>query len=99
MWARLTAPFWNAVENISSSTVAMWRTAPWWSATFRSHSGSPQVPDSTQGQDAVFIGNVNSKKLHVEGCASLPKEENRVYFDSYEEAIRQGYTPCGKCME
>ena len=46
----------------------------------------------------TFIGNTSSKKLHVDGCASLPKEENRTYFDDYEAAIAAGYTPCSKCM-
>lgn len=66
--------------------------------TFSYQAGAPQVPDSTQGK-TVYIGNVNSKILHLESCASLPKEQNRIYFDSYEEAISQGYRPCGKCME
>ena len=46
-----------------------------------------------------FIGNVNSKKLHTDSCASLPKESNRVYFDSLEEALAEGYTPCDSCMK
>ena len=32
------------------------------------------------------------------GCASLPAEQNRTLFDSYEDAINAGYTPCGNCM-
>ncbi len=60
--------------------------------------GTPDVPGSSTPQ-LTFIGNKNSKVLHLPGCASLPKEENRVYFDSYEAAIAAGYTPCGKCME
>ena len=50
------------------------------------------------GEAVVYIGNKNSKKLHIGTCASLPKEENQVTFDSYEEAIEAGYTPCGSCM-
>ena len=45
-----------------------------------------------------YIGNKNSKKLHVDGCPSLPKEENQVVFDSYEAAIAEGYSPCSSCL-
>ena len=65
--------------------------------TFRHETGTPDVPNGTMGA-ITYIGNINSKKLHVEGCASLPKEENRAYFDDYDEAIAAGYTPCSKCL-
>ena len=40
-----------------------------------------------------IIGNLKSKKYHLPGQANYEKikEENRVYFDSEEEAIRAGY--------
>ena len=66
--------------------------------TFRHEKGTPDVPDGTTGTKIVYIGNVNSKKLHVDGCPNLPKEENRACFDSYDEAIAAGYEPCSKCM-
>ena len=59
--------------------------------------GTPDVPTGTVAP-LVYIGNVNSKKLHVDGCSSLPKEENRAYFDNYDAAIAAGYSPCSKCM-
>lgn len=59
--------------------------------------GTPDVPSGSVPA-VTYIGNVNSKKLHVDGCSSLPKEENRTYFDDYDEAIAAGYTPCSKCM-
>lgn len=58
------------------------------------------APDTgTATEPVVYIGNKKSKKLHIESCSSLPGEENRVTFDSYEEAIEEGYTPCGQCLE
>lgn len=48
-------------------------------------------------ENSVYIGNINSKKLHVETCSGLPSEANRVYFASREEALANGYTPCGNC--
>ena len=64
--------------------------------------GTPDVPDSkpgvTEPQGQQYIGNKNSKKLHLPDCSSLPKEENQVHFDSYEAAIAEGYEPCSKCL-
>ena len=51
----------------------------------------------TNVSDAQYIGNKNSKKFHSIDCASLPAERNRVYFDSREDAISEGYSPCGSC--
>lgn len=44
-----------------------------------------------------YIGNVNSKKFHLPTCQTLPAEQNRVFFDSREEAVDAGYSPCGNC--
>ena len=49
--------------------------------------------------DTRLIGNCNSMKLHTSLCNYLPGEKNRVYFDSYQDAIEAGYIPCGSCME
>lgn len=48
-------------------------------------------------EDAAYIGNSNSKKFHDPHCGSLPEEQNSVYFATREEAISQGYEPCGRC--
>ena len=58
-------------------------------------SAAPEAPEDTE---ITYIGNKNSKKLHLDTCGSLPKEENRVYFTDYDEAIADGYTPCSQCM-
>ena len=55
-------------------------------------------PGQVEQADTTYIGNKNSKKLHLPSCASLPSENNRVTFTGYEEAIAAGYTPCGSCM-
>ncbi|MBQ7801340.1 MAG: MBL fold metallo-hydrolase [Oscillospiraceae bacterium] len=59
---------------------------------------SQKEPADVEPADTRYIGNANSRKFHSSTCGSLPKEENRVYFDSYEEAIEAGYTPCGSCL-
>ena len=55
-------------------------------------------PEDVEAADITYIGNKNSKKLHIGSCANLPKAENQVTFDTYEEAIAAGFTPCGSCM-
>ncbi len=58
-----------------------------------------QTTNPTETQDVWFIGNRNSKKLHLPTCSGLPAEENRVGFASADAAFAQGYEPCGTCMK
>lgn len=53
--------------------------------------------DSTNNTKGKYIGNVKSKKYHLEDCGSLPDEENRIYFKSKKEAKAAGYSACGNC--
>ena len=57
------------------------------------------APDAAEEVDTVYIGNINSKKFHLPSCSGLPAEKNRITFDSLEEALSAGYTPCGTCMD
>lgn len=67
----------------------------------------PRAPDKSSVSDnkatdstaasGDFIGNKNTKKFHRPTCSSLPAEKNRVYFDSREEAVGEGYDPCKRC--
>ncbi len=46
----------------------------------------------------TYIGNKNNGKLHRSGCSKLPKQENRVTFDTKQDAVRAGYDdPCKLC--
>ena len=65
--------------------------------TWGNQSAQPEAVEPAEPQ--VFIGNKNSKKLHSEDCGSLPGENNRVYFDSYQQAIAEGYEPHGTCLK
>lgn len=66
--------------------------------TWGNQSGVPTNAEPAETKAVTFIGNKNSKKLHSEECANLPKEENQVVFDNYQEAIDAGYSPCGSCL-
>jgi len=51
--------------------------------------------------DAIKFG--GNKPLKIYGTLSCKsgkrmKKENRVFFQSEEEAINEGYRPCGHCM-
>ena len=66
--------------------------------TWENQSSQPNNAEPGAEVQTTYIGNKNSQKFHAPGCDSLPKEENRVYFDSYSEAIEAGYSPCGGCI-
>jgi len=53
------------------------------------------VPDADFGK---FIANKNSKTLHTPFCSGLPKKENQILFDSYEEALAAGCKACSGCI-
>ena len=50
---------------------------------------APKQPQTTAAADAAYIGNRNSMKYHRAGCryAAQIKEENRITFDSAEQAL------------
>ena len=53
--------------------------------------------DTASGSEYGFIGNLNTKKFHLPTCAHIPQEQNRIYFITREEAVGNGYDPCGTC--
>ena len=50
--------------------------------------------------EIVFAGNRKLKIYGMLHCASgkRMKKENRVFFFNEQEAIENGYRPCGHCM-
>ena len=44
-----------------------------------------------------YIGNKNSKVLHLESCDQLQEEKNRVYFSNRKEALEKDFKPCQRC--
>ena len=43
-----------------------------------------------------YVGNANSRKFHYGDCSFVNKmnQNNRVYFNSRDEAVNAGYVPC-----
>lgn len=64
---------------------------------------TPEVPDepdpepTPEPSTGSYIGNVNSHVFHDTSCKTLPKEKNRIYFDSRQEAVDANFKPCGNC--
>ncbi len=61
---------------------------------------APITPPATEKQPIgeTVIANKNSKAFHRPSCSRLPKEKNRVYFNSREAALAAGYNnPCDYC--
>jgi len=52
---------------------------------------------SNNSTETSYIGNKNSLKFHLPTCPNLPAVGNQVYFDSREDAVDSGYSPCGVC--
>ncbi|MCL4503220.1 MAG: thermonuclease family protein [Deltaproteobacteria bacterium] len=56
-------------------------------------------PLAQQQNEAYYLGNKNSLRLHRPNCplAARMKPANRVRFTSLQEAYSQGYSPCRSC--
>ena len=55
-------------------------------------------PRDVSGKD--YILNTNTKKFHYPTCSSVNdmKEKNKQeFFGTRDEAISNGYSPCGRC--
>lgn len=61
------------------------------------------VPPSSESVPvaADYIFNTNTKKFHLPSCSSVDdmKDSNRQDFHgTFEEAVKQGYIPCKRCL-
>lgn len=50
-----------------------------------------KAPELVKEIEEVLIGNKNTKIYHVDSCSYLPKESNRIRFNSRQEAIKNGF--------
>lgn len=64
-------------------------------------STSAQSAENAANQEICeYIGNANTKKFHYPDCGAVSqmKEKNKVYLNcTRDEAIKDGYNPCGRC--
>ena len=54
---------------------------------------------SSKETGITYVLNTNSKKIHLPECSSVNQisDKNKGYTDNYDEAIKEGYTPCKVC--
>lgn len=66
----------------------------------RAFTRSKQLKSLISKGEIQFGGNRKLKIYGTLNCSSgkRMKTENRVFFKSTEEAINEGYRPCGHCM-
>ncbi len=59
----------------------------------------PVAMAGKESENGKFMGSITSKKYHRLDCryALKIKPENRIYFQSIEDAMGQGYLPCKTC--
>ena len=68
--------------------------------TFSTAEGALPAPSKSAAEiNTVYIGNRNSHVFHLPSCSGVKtmSEKNKVTFDTREEALDQGYTPCSLC--
>lgn len=60
---------------------------------------TPTVPVTSEPASGVFVGSIKSDKYHYPDCryAESIVPENRIWFDSVQDAKNQGYSACGVC--
>lgn len=58
-----------------------------------------QAVVTTSDGSYKYVLNTNTMKIHYADCSSVKKmkEENTAYTNDYDNAIADGYTPCGNC--
>ena len=66
--------------------------------TWENQKAVPSRLEPGEDPERYFVGNKNSATFHAPDCDSLPKESNRIYYDTYEEAIDAGGVPCRGCL-
>ena len=87
----------HAADNNHSGKQGYSKTKPKHFRT-ENQNAAPENVEKAEEASISYIGNKNSKNFHAPDCKNLPKESNRVYFNSYDAAIDAGFAPCGSCL-
>ena len=57
------------------------------------------VQKTSQTTDTYsYVGNASSKVVHAATCGKLPGEDNRVYFETLDDALAAGYRKHANCL-
>lgn len=61
---------------------------------------SNEQDTGNQNSQANYILNTNTKKFHYPSCSSvddMSEKNKKEFFGTRDEAVAQGYSPCGRC--
>ena len=58
---------------------------------------TPDRPTRPGVSDTRIVGNQNSEVFHRPDCSRLPQPQNRIYFETRQEAEDSGRRPCSIC--
>lgn len=98
-------PHKETVQNLSKFGITTYRTDKHGTIVATSdgnniefYCDNSEVAPETSGTFS-YIGNKNSKKFHIDTCSGAQdiKKENKVSFESREDAVNKGYSPCKTC--
>lgn len=100
-------PHEEVLSRLSDADVTLYRTdihgtvacySDGISLSFETEVNAAPVTSNPKYENAYYIGNKNSRILHIPVCGNLPAEKNRVMFQNLEDALMQGYSTCKNCM-
>lgn len=97
--------FMNCEEAVDAGYTACKTCKPEEAATARPGAGAAKSPSYGGGDENAaaatgpFFGIASSKKLHKSDgrCAKRVADKNKVFFQSYADAVKEGYAPCKLC--
>lgn len=60
---------------------------------------SPNGESPSEAVQGAYTASSKAEKFHLPSCSAAGRisDENRVWFASRDEAIAEGYSPCGMC--
>lgn len=90
------------VYNNQPGVVIDYATGKSWRDRGQSQDKDKNQQDSSNVSKSTYVLNVNSKKYHTEDCngvKSMNKENRKTYRGSAADLEKQGYEPCGNCIE
>lgn len=99
-------PHWETISRLHDAEIPIYRTdhlgtitavSDGYDITFTWEKPSG-LPDRGDAEETVYIGNTSSHKFHLPTCSGLPSEKNQIFFDTYQDAVNAGYTPCSRCL-
>lgn len=60
---------------------------------------SPNGKSPSEAVQGAYTASSKAEKFHLPSCSAAGRisDENRVWFDTRDEAIAEGYSPCSMC--